>query len=293
MGKVVMAKKAAILTILFLLGPAAFGAKSARKSLLRDGLVLMGVEGKLTAPDSNNASARKSTGRWFFELASDISDGENLVRMGTKLELLPSATLERMIADARNRPEPAYKLKAKVTKYRGDNYVFPISFLPLAGTQKTKPDRDKPVEPAPTEDGKPQAPVGDPNDVVTLPKEMIEKLDNTKISRRPPETGPGTKGLQSKRDSILVNRIGLLQDAGRWAPCVKRGFGFDAFGRNIRKTSLGLLPCEALERAERRQSAEVDRLRFKVTGIGTGYEGRRYLLLHKATRVYSHGNFPG
>jgi hypothetical protein len=165
--------------------------------------------------------------------------------------------------------------------------------LTLAGTQESQPDRDKPAETAPTEDGKPETPAGDPNDVVTLPKEMIEKLDSTKIGRRTPETGPGRKGLPLKRDSILVNRIGVLQGQRRWAPCVKRGFGFDAFGRNIRTTSLGLLPCEALERAERKQSAEVDRLRFKITGIATGYKGRRYLLLHKATRVHSHGNFPG
>lgn len=292
-----MARKPAILTLLFLLGPAAFGAQAARKSLLRDGLILIGVDGKLTAQDSNDGSP-KSPGRWFFELGSDISDGESLVRTGTSLELLPSTTLERMIADAKKRPGLAYRLKAKVTKYRGDNFVFPISFLPLDKTGQTQspesqPGQDKPVETAPTEAGKPEPAMGDPNDVVPLPKEMIEKLDSRKIGRRTPETEQWKKGLQLKRDSILINRIGFFQGARRCAPCVKHGFVFDAFGRNIRTTSLGLLPCEALERAEQKQSVEVDRLRFKITGIATGYKGRHYLLLHKATRVYSHGNFPG
>jgi len=32
-------------------------------------------------------------------------------------------------------------------------------------------------------------------------------------------------------------------------------------------------------------------VRFKIAGIKTAYKGEHYLLLQKATRVYSHENF--
>jgi len=68
-------------------------------------------------------------------------------------------------------------------------------------------------------------------------------------------------------------------------------FVLDAFGRNVRPVSLRLLPCEVLDMAEQRQSAVPEPVRFKIAGIITKYKGENYLLLQKATRVYSHQNF--
>ncbi|MBA7686385.1 hypothetical protein ES703_94829 [subsurface metagenome] len=58
-------------------------------------------------------------------------------------------------------------------------------------------------------------------------------------------------------------------------------FIFDALGRNVQQIILRLLPCQALESAENRQSAEVDPLRFKIAGILTKYKGNHYLLLER------------
>jgi hypothetical protein len=65
----------------------------------------------------------------------------------------------------------------------------------------------------------------------------------------------------------------------------------DALGRNVQKLSLYLLPCAVLELTELEQSAEPEKVRFKVAGIMTKYKGENYLLLEKAIRTYSHGNF--
>ncbi len=88
------------------------GAGTARKTPLRDGFVLTGVDGKLTGTDSNDIRFQDSNegsqsqyigfgipNRWFFEFDSDISDDKAVVKAGTSLELLPSSTLEKMTAD--------------------------------------------------------------------------------------------------------------------------------------------------------------------------------------------------
>jgi len=288
------------------------GTVTARKTPLRDGFVLTGVDGKLTGTDSNDIRFQDSNegsqsqyigfglpNRWFFEFDSDISDDKAVVKAGTSLELLPSSTLEKMTADVekraaaspvRNKSPKAttvpsvqtsngasYKLWGRVTKYKGRNFIFPIYFLPLSETKRPPPSTSQ----EPREKTGPT--LNDPNDALTIPKEILEKLKTRKILR--PEQLK--KGLELKQDSILADRTGFVvrQGEGRLV------FVFDALGRNVQQIILRLLPCQALESAERRQSAEADRLRFKIAGILTKYKGNHYLLLERTTRVYSHGNF--
>jgi hypothetical protein len=42
---------------------------------------------------------------------------------------------------------------------------------------------------------------------------------------------------------------------------------------------------------EEQLSAEPGSFRFKVAGILTEYKGKKYLLPHRAIKVYSYGNF--
>ena len=48
---------------------------------------------------------------------------------------------------------------------------------------------------------------------------------------------------------------------------------------------------EALELTELTQAAIPQPVRFKIAGLVTKYKGEKYLLLHRANRVYNHGNF--
>ena len=294
--------------------------------LLRDGFILKDVVGTLVRqsaepPDANDV--------WLFELSSDVNDfgprrpdgspaasassGQTpsgpVLKAGTRLELLRSSTLERMVADipkisnlksqisdSSGPAGPTYLLNGRVTKYKGRNFIFPDYFLPL------RPERAKP------EGRDVNAPASrwvmaldEPNDAVALPSGFIEKLR----ARREKETGaadvqinepqqPAADANAAKAapyaqnlDSILVDRTGFLVQR----PQGGLVFSLDALGRNIQHVALHLLPCEALEAAEREQSARPDPMRFRIGGIVTTYKGDSYLLLQKAIRTYSHGNF--
>lgn len=267
------------------LAASAVGAATARRALLRDGFGLAGVDGKLTPADGND--------RWSFELDSDLSDDKSVIEAGSVIELLPSAALERMIADANDRSSASYRLWGRVTKYTGKNFIFPVFFLPLSKVKQPQPQQSQQQE---------KQAVNEPNDVLTIPDEIVKRLKARKIIR----TEQLKKGLELKQDCILADRTGFIspiasRDAYRakvkWkkeevkTQAARYEFVLDALGRNIQRISFSLLPCQALEQARQKQSAEPDLLRFKAAGIVTRYKGRHYLLLQRAVRVYSHENF--
>ena len=271
-----------------------------RQMLLLDGFVLTGVDGRLVTHDSNEAKRNSASERWFFEFESDFSEGVSLVKAGTRLELLPSSVLERMVADANNGPDASYRIGGSLTQYRGKNFIFPTYFLPLA---KTKKSPSSTSQKSPQQESRPK--INEPNDIVKIPKELIHKLRDRKKTIdhtiRPEnseeiKTGPGPKTKSGKkRDSILVDRCGFIRGSGRQAQNSWRKVSFvlDALGRTQGKTSLHILPCQALEQAQLRQSAAPEMLRLKIAGIVTKFKGKKYLLLQRTTRLYSHGNFPG
>ena len=286
-----------ILVLFIGVAPAApgFGAEIIRETpLLRDGFVMMRVDGKLIGPDSNDV--------WFFELSSDVNDYRTVIKAGTRLELLPSSALEKMTVDKKMRTAAAYRLwNSRVTKYRGRNFIFPNFFLPLAKAKTPPQKQDSSTDTVPEPEPKRELAVDDPNDVLSMPQEIIEKL---RVRRENPSTplrvkketrpfmpsgdeAPDAQRYTQSYDSVFVDRTALLveQDDGRLV------FVPDALGRNVQKLSLHLLPCAALELTELKQAAEPDKVRFKIAGIMTKYKGKNYLLLEKATRTYSHGNF--
>ena len=271
-----LGKRLAILILTLFISAAVFAAEMAPKSPLRDGLVLTGADGKLTKAGSNEG--------WFFEFDSDVSNDRGQIHAGASLELLPSTALEKMTDDANNRSNADYRLWARVTRYKGRNFIFPIYFLPLSKTsepQSLTPQKSQQQETKPT--------INEPNDALAIPKEIIEKLKPRKIVR----TAQLRKGLELKTDCILANRTGFIRNSGHRARGTGHELSFvlDALGRNVQQISFLLLPCQALERAQRTQSAEAEPVRFKIAGILTRYKGNHFLLLERATRVYSHQNF--
>jgi hypothetical protein len=281
--------------------------------LLRDGVVFDGVDGNLVRHYSNDV--------WFFELTLDVNDYGAAVKAGTQLELLPSSTLEKMIADKKTRTTAAYRLwSSRVTRYKGKNFIFPGYFRPLSVAEKSQPSQGheassgesqgRPQEPNQVRSGQPREnrlQLDEPNDVLSMPREFIEKIrasrEKTPVSAQPiadnneisvdkskpttPENLADIKSYSWSADSVYVDRTGFLieQHDGRLT------FVPDALGRNIQKLSLHLLPCAMLELTELKQAAEPEKIRFKIAGIITKYKGEDYLLLEKATRAYSYGNF--
>ena len=288
---------------------AVLGAETERKTLLRDGFALIGIEGKLARQDSGKAIRPDSNldwGRsgWFFELDSDVSDYRAQVRAGTKLELLPSSALERMIADANESSGTSCRLWGWTTKYRNTNYIFPNQFLTIGKIDRpqsqTSQKGRKPAKKTSAKDDKRRPAVSEPNDILAMPKEIMERLKDMKIARpKQLSRAPKTKAAL-QQNSILVDRSAFLVKPGdtrftrgKAYTSESRGpvFVLDALGRNVRPLTLCLLPCEVLELAEQKQSTVPEPVRFKIAGIVTKYKGKNYLLLQKATRVYSHQNF--
>jgi hypothetical protein len=272
-----------------------YGAEKVRETpLLRDGFVMMGVDGNLIGPDSNDV--------WFFELTTDVNDYRTVIKAGTRLELLPSSALEKMTTEKKLRTTAAYRLwNSRVTKYKGRNFIFPNFFLPLGKVKKPQQKQDSSTDAATEPEPGRELAVDDPNDVLSMPQEIIEKLrarrektadtqqlipDSNEISTEEGKL-PVTQRYRQSSDSVFVDRTALLVE-------LEEGhltFVPDALGRNVQKLSLHLLPCAALELTELKQAAKPEPLRFKIAGIITKYKGNNYLLLEKATRTYSHGNF--
>lgn len=263
-----MSKRTVIL-VLAILSCAAVCEGAARKTLLRDGFGLMGIDGELSSAGD----------KWFFKFDSDVSDDIGEINAGAVVELLPSSALEKITSDAQKHTGASYRLWGNVTKYKGGNYIFPIYFLPISAAE----EQTKPEETSTSQKPKAKIAINEPNDELAMPEEIVSKLKNRRILRNEQVK----EGMQLKQDSILAGRTALLG---------KRADGqnevvLDAIGRNIPQISFRLLPCEVLERAQQEQSIEADPVRFKIAGILTQYKGEHYLLLQKAIQTYSHGNF--
>lgn len=249
------------------------GTRRVVPNLLPEGFVLRGIDGSLS---------RAGQG-WFLELAADIGTEKNTVKAGAKLEILPSVVLESMVADANERPTPNYRLWGTVTKYKVKNFIFPLYFLPLQ--KPITSQQNRPAE----EPGEGSVPVvSDSNDALGIPPEVIARLNRDSNVRYQPQS-ESTK--PARLNSVLIDQTGFISELPSETHSVTKEFVFDSLGRNLSCERFKLLPCAILERVEQQQHTEPDRIRFKVAGIVTQFEGAEYLLLHRAVRSYNHGNF--
>ncbi|MHC4754186.1 MAG: hypothetical protein ACYTBP_03495 [Planctomycetota bacterium] len=274
-----MIKRVVILFLMFSLSGVTLGA-DAERVLLRDGQVLpsTGLDGKLIKADSNdvllsNFACLNKADSWFFKLDEELKDDKVIVKPGERIQLLPSSALEKMVADLRNNPEAFYRIWGKVTRYRDKNFIFTTYFSPVAKRTRPEPSKRKEIRIA----------INDPNDELPIPQKVLEKIRNRKVVK-PVRL---QKGRELTEDSVFVNRIGYIirKSDGQTV------FVPDALGRNVPKMVIRLLPCEIFQITEDRQKREAELSRYKVAGVITKYKKKQYLLLQRATKVYSYGNF--
>ncbi len=236
--------------------------------LIRNDFIFNGVEGTVT----------KSEDKWVFVIDSDITDGIAVVKAGQPIELIPSATLERMIAGAEETQDKAgVKLWASVTKYNDKNYLFAWYFIPMtdmAQPEIKKPDNSPAQQQVQTAE-KPKEDSIIPDDIMALlkPKRVVNLAKLRKV-------------LETEENALLVDRTGFL--------LTKKGqkvFQLDSLGRKLQDMSFKLLPCEVLEWTEHRISQSINPHRYRIAGTVTKFKGEYYMLLQRAVRTYSHGNF--
>ncbi|MBE0535839.1 MAG: hypothetical protein IH624_09230 [Phycisphaerae bacterium] len=289
--------------ICFGLCPAQSGTTSPARSAvpLRDGTLYSGVEGAVRK-DPNQST-------WYFVATGDITDGTATIPAGEAIEMLPCSTLDKIIAAAGQNPSINGKLWARVTRYSNrnilmdqlpgrkfinrkarnkdlldskflsenlvnKNFLFAAYFIPMTD--------DAPVEPEPGAD-KPQAiTVKQPGEDI-IPEDVLEQLNRKRVV----DLKKIKDMLESEGDVVLADRIGFVTIDND-----QKVFTVDGLGRNVEDLKFTLLPCEALEFTEKSLvETPVVRQRFRVSGIVTTSGGKSYMLIQRAVRTYSHGNF--
>jgi hypothetical protein len=238
---------------------------------LPDGSLVKGVEGRLS----------KDGDRWLLELETPVGQGPTALNKGTALELLPSAVLEALVADAADGPQRRYRLSGQVETYRGRVYLFPTSFVPLASiatdangvaASRSHQDPNRPPSPA----------VAGPADRLAIPEQIQKRLADYQAARQRSWRG---RTVPPSRLQVLLDQVGVVvQDQQRTF------FVTDGLGQNAMARVFEVLPCATLESMERLQLQAPEPVRFRVGGLLTEYQGRSCVLLHRAVREYDYGN---
>jgi hypothetical protein len=298
-----------LFALLLLATSAVVAAQPAARKLLPETAVLERVDGKLLHVDANDT--------WLFELTMEVKTPEYRLPTGTRFVLLPSGTLGRLVADVNDRVAPHYRISARVTLYRGKNYLFPTYYLPLSKFKEDKGPEEQEQKPEAGQPN-PQSAIRHPQSKepeLAIPPEVLEKLKKQRPLRGPRKGAETeTKPIEVPPERVLVDGVGLLESPRlsilspllpvpsrqsplpNWQPAAndyRTGLDFVpyALGWNISDVRYELLPCTALEEALRQQLRALDPMRFNVAGLVTEFQGRKYLLLQRALVVYNYGNF--
>ena len=244
----VMGKRFRIIVLGFIttvLSAAAFGADAGEKVLLRDGSVIKGMEGRLSLVQADDEVAYirfDGNDVWLFELGEDVNDFRSVLKAGAKLQLLPSTALEKIVADFENHPGGTYRLWGRITKYKGVNYIYSYYFLPVVemapmefdepndaveavvvgagpaaepnvvkapAEAQNKPEPSEPAEAAAVRKIMMPKVARDPNAVLKIPQEVLDKL-NSKEILVPRKMAPRIKVVPRKlepRKVVLPKKI--------------------------------------------------------------------------------------
>jgi len=243
-------------------------------SLMRDGVAVSSAAVRV--------AYNSESGKWMCTFGEEVTDTKNKIAPGQNLELLPSSALERVIASMSSSNTGEFRLWATITKYHGSNYVYPLILLPVTES----PAVAEPNTPAASAGPDPNtSDFADANDKISIPKEVLERLK----PRRTVDLQKLVEGTVSvtNEDVVFTERSGFIHQD------YMKNYVFvpDGLGRSVQMVSLRVLPNAALANAIEVQSNEPDRIRFKATGMLTRFDGQYYILLSRATRQYSHGNF--
>ncbi|MBN1787305.1 MAG: hypothetical protein JW806_02815 [Sedimentisphaerales bacterium] len=246
-----------ILLLIFSVAGNALAKNPSRTHPLRDGFMLDGVDGRVI-PDS---------GVWFFQSFEPLTDGKSSLAAGVDIQILPSSMLEKFISTY-SKEKNTYRIWGKFTRYGDKNYIYLSYFLPITANDVNEPNEVLPVT--------------DANEEKIIPDNVLallrpaRKINLTELK----------KPISTEADGVLADRTGFLREDGSGIY-----FDFDGLGRKFGTLSLPLLHCESLEIMQKRQNNSPVPLRFKISAIVTSYKGKNYLLLQRAIRAYSHGNF--
>ncbi len=260
---VVMKQRYSVLLLMAVFGAAVAAPQKGRA--VEEGYLVAGAEGQVVQSGDGKG--------WVFTTQEPITDGKGQMPSDKGVLLLPCSTLEQMAGLVKDAAPLEVRVWAVVTEHRGKNYLYCLYFLPL----KEQPDA-QPEAPAPQE----SAPAAEKEKESVLPTEILQMIQKNAI--------PDLKRLNElvvvTGDRNLIGRTGLVQATGAVVE-----FKADAFGQNVGEGTFELLACKPLEEVLRAATRTPGRQRYIVSGVMTQYAGKNYLLLRRATRTFTHGNF--
>ena len=159
--------------LLLLAAGTGFGASPPPARLLPETAVLDRVDGRLLHVDANDT--------WLFELTMDVKTPDYQLPAGDALCAVALGH-SRPPDRRRERPgRPAYRLSARVTRFRGKNYLYPTYYLPLSKF-KGRPRCGEAGKPNPALRS-PQSASGPPSS--PIPPEILEQLKKQRPLRGP------------------------------------------------------------------------------------------------------------
>ena len=261
--------------LLILTGVCAFGAdqKPAPTTVIEDGFFIVAEPGFLTKEPTSD--------EWSFTPDKSIELGEKITfPAGCALPLLPCSVLEQMTGLAGRENQLRVELSALFTEYKHKNYLFSVYFLPIRdGVAQPTPEETKEA----TEKVAEEKPAGEePSEDSIIPAEILQQIKANKS----PDLKKFMQIAEVTGDTNLIGRAGYLsenKDISVFQP--------DAFGLKVNDKEFTLLPNSLLADAEKELAKMPGLQRFSVSGLVTTYKGQTYMLLRRANRTYTHGNF--
>ncbi|MCI0499121.1 MAG: hypothetical protein L0Y36_05515 [Planctomycetales bacterium] len=272
-------KKAVYAILILAMGTAVFGSDAPKDvekkpsvgsvAAIDDGFFVDGIEGWLKkGPDGQT---------WHFAPDKPIEAGDNkIVAAGIPLVLLPCAVREQMITLAGQENQLYVRLWAMFTQYKHTNYLYSVYFLPIREDAAAPQTEANP--PSGTESPKQET----SEEESIIPSHLLAQIKST----RTPDLKKFQQIAQVTGDINLIGRTGYIVEEN--GTCIFRP---DGFGMKVDGQQLLLLPNEARQTAEKRLFPSAGRARYNVSGLITTCGGRTYLLLRRATRTFTHGNF--
>jgi hypothetical protein len=247
----------------------AAGIACAAKPTLPEGFVLNAIDG-IARQDKVDKD------QWTFSTDAELKYMKTIFPSGIPLKVLASGGLDQIRTFARENTEVRIKIWGILTLYRKENFLFPIQVMPLVEPEKAAP--------TPTPEPVETVPATDPNstDSEVIPSNIMKllqsqsKIDLAQISEMTAAT---------RADSSMISKAGYITLGET------RQFQPDGFGRKVETADFVLLPCLTLEKTEDALARAMGRYRYTISGILSQSQGRQYLLLYRAQRTYSNGNF--
>jgi len=237
-----------------------------------EGLFLDGAEGIIIKVDHVDV--------WRFVPETEVTLSEEVTWPAQiPVNLLPCSVLEQIIGLAGDDNKINVRLWGLFTQYNGNNYLFSVYFLPVKEDTNPEPAKSEPREEADSENATTEKHQEEDS---IIPTDVLKQIKSNKT--------PDLKKFQQV--AVVTGDLNLIGRAGYLKQDKKiKYFQPSAFGQNVSQNHYILLPCEMLEVAENKMQKSPGRQRYNISGLVTHYKGRNYMLLRRAVRTYTNGNF--